>query len=105
MITDKDNNIIHASPDIMMTYGEPYVEDDKLESYGEHVDQLTGEVTQMTELDDELGLPVVPKMTIFQKYGVHCDPKKNSFYESLYYQFEKRGSLSEKQVNALKNSR
>lgn len=56
-------------------------------------------------IDDELGLEVVVKETIFEKYGVHCDPKKNSFYESLYRQFEAKGRLSEKQVNALRNPR
>ena len=108
MVTDSKDNIVYASPEMMMTYGEPYVEHNTMEepkSYGEHIDRETGEITQLTELDDELGLPVIPKKTIFEKYGVHCDPRKNSFYESLYHQFEKKGSLSEKQVNALRNSR
>ncbi len=57
------------------------------------------------EIDDELGLKVVPKQTIFQKYGVNCDPKANSFQLSLHRQFERNGRLSEKQINALRNSK
>ena len=58
------------------------------------------------ELDPDLGLPIVkevPRPSIFIKYGVHCDPKKNSFHASLHKQYEAKGYLSEKQINALRN--
>jgi hypothetical protein len=63
-------------------------------------------VTHSTaEVDDELGLELVPdKPSIFAKYGVQCDPTKNSFHKSLYDQYQARGSLSEKQINALRKT-
>jgi len=57
------------------------------------------------ELDDELGLPIVKqveKPSIFVKYGVQCDPDKNSFHASLHRQYHEKGYLSPKQVNALR---
>jgi hypothetical protein len=57
------------------------------------------------EIDDELGLELIPeKPSIFTKYGVQCDPTKNSFHKSLYDQYMRRGSLSEKQINALRKT-
>ena len=53
-------------------------------------------------VDDELGLDIVQKPTIWEKYRVQCDPTKNSFHESLHDQFERKGYLSPKQVDALR---
>ena len=53
-------------------------------------------------IDDELGLPLVNKETIWTKYGVECHPDKNSFHKSLHEQFEKKGYLSPKQLKALR---
>jgi len=88
---------------------------ERLEGYTIHTDmELTyGEGSELfiekfdryhkpIELDDELGLPLVAKDTIFTKYGVNCDPDKNSFHKSLFDQFENKGYLSPKQVNALR---
>ena len=84
-LTDNDRiESIELSYEDIMPYGEP---------------SFTGEPL---EIDEDLGLEVVQKPTIFEKYGVHCDPNKNSFYRSLFDQFEKRGSLSERQINALR---
>ncbi len=57
-----------------------------------------------TEVDDELGLEIVQKETVEQKYGVKLDPR-NDFHNSLKEQFEQRGRLSEKQVYCLRNPR
>ena len=54
------------------------------------------------ELDDDLGLPIVQKETIWTKYGVVCEPDKNDFHQSLHDQFERKGYLSPKQINALR---
>ncbi len=94
MITDSNDTIIHMSKEEAETYDEAVNADPHAQP-----DSPTGEI------DDELGLEVVPKQTIFQKYGVNCDPKKNSFQLSLYNQFERNSRLSEKQVNALRNSK
>jgi len=53
-------------------------------------------------IDDELGLPLVVKPTIWEKYGVVCSPNENDFHASLYDQFERKGYLSPKQINALR---
>ena len=91
MVIDSNDNVIFMSGEEALTYdGEEYT---------------TMLLEQTPEVDDELCLAIVPKQTIMDKYGVHCDPKKNSFHESLYNQFESKGRLSEKQVNALRNSR
>ena len=87
MVIDSNNNIVYMSTDEAETYetvptGDTYPDP--------------------KELDPDLGLEVVVKQTIFDKYGVHCDPNTNSFYASLHRQFEKNGSLSERQVNALR---
>ena len=88
------------------TFGSWEQDADPMYKYTERVNQHTGEVTQEpVELDDELGLAVVAKKTIFEVYGVHCDPSKNNFHASLHDQFERNGRLSEKQINALKNPR
>ena len=88
MVVDSSNMIVYMDSDTAETYG--------AEQKGSML------LEQTPEIDDELGLEIVQKKTIFQKYGVHCDPNKNSFYASLHRQFEKNGSLSEKQVNALR---
>ena len=93
MVVDSSNMIVHMSTDEELTFG---LTSPKTEPVYEPIRQSE------PEIDDELGLEVVQKKTIFQKYGVHCDPNKNSFYASLHRQFEKNGSLSEKQVNALR---
>jgi len=80
MVIDSNNNIVYMSTDEAETY----------------------ETVPTKELDPDLGLEVVVKQTIFDKYGVHCDPTTNSFYASLHRQFEKNGRLSERQVNALR---
>jgi len=87
MIIDADNNIVHMSVEEEETYetvptGETYPDP--------------------KEMDKDLGLAVVAKPTIFEKYGVHCDPKKNNFHRSLYEQYEMRGTLSIKQIDALR---
>ena len=53
------------------------------------------------QIDTELGLEIVQKPTIWQKYGVNCDPDDSNFHKSLYDQFERKGYLSPKQVKAL----
>ena len=90
MVIDSTDTIVYMDADEALSY-------EDIMPYGEP--SFTG---KPKELDDELGLEIVQKTTIFQKYGVKCDPNKNSFYRSLYDQFEKRGTLSEKQVNALR---
>jgi len=57
--------------------------------------------TVYIEIDDDLGLEVVPTETIESKYGIkHI--KDNSFTRSLREQFERNGRLSEKQINCLR---
>ena len=53
------------------------------------------------EVDDELGLPIVAQETMEEKYGL-SNLKDNSFTRSLREQFERKGRLSEKQVNCLR---
>ncbi len=91
MVVDQSNTIVHMSADEELTYGLTSPKTEPVE------DSIYD-----PEIDDELGLEIVVVQTIFQKYGVHCDPSKNSFYASLHRQFEKSGSLSVKQVNALR---
>ncbi len=81
MVVNTHDEIIHMDSETAETYGGNYIES--------------------PEVDDELGLEVVHKPTILEKYGVHCDPLKNSFHASLYKQFEDKGYLSPKQLKAL----
>ena len=74
---------------------EHWVDDDEIR-------ELFSKPSAPKEIDEELGLELKPQETIFSKYGVKCDPQKNSFHRSLYEQFQARGRLSEKQVNALR---
>ena len=57
---------------------------------------------ELKVIDNDLGLEIVEKPTIWEKYRVQCDPNKNSFHKSLYDQFERKGYLSPKQVEALR---
>ena len=71
------------------------------ETLGQGAELFREETKQ--DIDNDLGLPLVPeKPTIFEKYGVHCDPDKNSFHKSLFDQYQRKGYLSEKQINALR---
>ena len=89
-IIDADNNIVHMSVEEAETYEEERHHCDPVKNF------------PPKEMDKDLGLAVVAKPTIFEKYGVHCDPKKNNFHRSLYEQYEMRGALSIKQINALR---
>ncbi len=96
MVVDSSNTIVYMDSDTAETYGA------EQKGRRHQVANIPDIQVDPVEIDDELGLEIVQKKTIFQKYGVHCDPNKNSFYASLHRQFEKNGSLSEKQVNALR---
>ena len=74
-----------------------YIVTDMIDTYQDKCFEELG-----VEVDDDLGLEVVEKPTIWEKYRVQCDPDKNSFHESLYKQFEQKGYLSPKQVDALR---
>ncbi len=89
MIIDSNDLIVHMSTEEAETYG---------------AEEYTSMLLEQTpvELDGDLGLPVVQKETILQKYGVKCEPDKNSFHKSLHDQFDKKGYLSPKQINALR---
>jgi len=63
------------------------------------------ETTVEVEIDEELGLPIVKKETIEQKYGLPPLDPRNDFHNSLKEQFEQRGRLSDKQVYCLRNPR
>ena len=93
MVIDQYDNIIHADKELMATYDEGTK---ALFKKDINVD------LKETKIDDKLGLPILSKPTIFEKYGVHCNPKKNNFHRSLYEQYEMRGALSIKQINALR---
>ena len=54
------------------------------------------------EIDDDLGLPIVEKETVYSKYGVYLQPDKNDFHKSLQTQFDRKGFLSEKQLRCIK---
>ena len=56
---------------------------------------------QPVEIDDDLGLAIVPQETLESKYGL-SGLKDNSFVRSLREQFERKGFLSQKQVNCLR---
>ena len=73
-------------------------------TYGEGSELFIEKFDRYHEADSptELGLPLAVKDTIFTKYGVNCDPDKSSFHKSLFDQFENKGYLSPKQVNALR---
>ena len=62
-----------------------------------------GYVAQPKEIDDELGLEIVVKETIEQKYGVPKLDPRNDFHNSLKKQYEQNGSLSRRQVDCLMN--
>jgi len=61
--------------------------------------------TVEVEIDEELGLPIVQKETIEQKYGTPPLDPRNDFHNSLKEQFERNGRLSHRQVSCLKNPR
>ena len=82
MVVNERNEIIHMDDDMADSYGVTYNVSDNI--------------------DDELGLEIVEKPSIFAKYGVECDPDKNSFHASLHRQYHEKGYLSPKQVNALR---
>lgn len=85
MVTDSNNTIVHMSTEEAETFG-----------------LVMKVVDEPAEVDDELGLAIVSKPTIMEKYGVHCDPDKNSFHKSLFDQYQNRGTLSPKQIQALR---
>ena len=82
---------------------EEYISTPMDETYGEGAELFREGYVK--KIDDELGLEIVEPVerpSIFAKYGVKCDPAKNSFHKSLYDQYQARGTLSPKQINALK---
>ena len=87
MVVDKDNVIVHMDSETAESYEAKLVDD-----YN----------PTAKELDDDLGLEVVEKLSIFDRYGVQCNPDKNSFHRSLFTQYEKKGYLSPKQIDALR---
>jgi hypothetical protein len=50
------------------------------------------------EMDSELGLEVVKKPTIYEKYGITLDPD-NTFHASVQRFFDKNGFITPKQLN------
>ena len=54
-----------------------------------------------TEVCDELGLPFVEKPTVTELYGVYLD-KGNSFHKSLQEQFDRKGYLTDRQLNCVR---
>jgi len=92
MVTDNKGTIVYMNKDEAETFG------------AEEYATMLAEQTPI--LDSDLGLELIPEQpSIFEKYGVHCDPTKNSFYKSLYDQYQKSGRLSERQIDALKKPR
>ena len=79
-----------------------YIVTDMIDTYQDKCFEELGVEQPSREVDNDLGLEIVEKPTIWEKYRVQCDPDKNSFHESLYRQFEQKGYLSPKQVNALR---
>ena len=75
---------------------------DMIDTYQDKCFEELIEPSSPIEVDDELGLEVVQKETIWTKYGVACEPTKNDFHKSLHEQFERKGYLSPKQLNALR---
>ncbi len=55
------------------------------------------------KMDDSLGLPLVDNPTIFEKYGINID-KSNPFHRSLDTFFNRRGYLTDKQLNAIRKN-
>jgi len=53
-------------------------------------------------IDDDLGLEIVEKNSILELYGVLINPESNAFHKSLQEQFDRKGFLSEKQINCLR---
>ena len=53
------------------------------------------------EIDDELGLEIVEKPTVYEKYQIMLHPD-NSFHASLQGFFDKNGFLTPKQLNAVR---
>ena len=54
-------------------------------------------------IDDSLGLPIVDKPTIFEKYGITID-KSIPFHRSLDTFFNMRGYLTDRQLNAIRKN-
>ncbi len=55
------------------------------------------------KMDDSLGLPLVDNPTIFEKYGITID-KSIPFHRSLDTFFNRRGYLTDKQLNAIRKN-
>ena len=72
------------------------------DTFPEAYNIATEQAEDTREIDELTGLPYTDAETIFSKYGVYCKPNKNSFHESLQRQFDSKGFLSPKQVNALR---
>ncbi len=53
------------------------------------------------ELDELTGLPIKERETILSKYGIRVSPK-NNFHKSLIEQFDKKGFLSERQLDCIR---
>jgi len=56
---------------------------------------------KQVEIDDELGLEVVEKETVYSKYQVYLQ-RDNSFHDSLQEFFDKTGFLTSKQLQAVR---
>jgi len=92
MVTDNKGTIVYMNKDEAETFG-----------YIAPTDEV---YPDPKEIDSDLGLELVPEQpSIFEKYGVYCDPTKNSFYKSLHDQYQKSGRLSERQIDALRKPR
>ena len=57
-----------------------------------------------SELDEATGLPIVKRESVYEKYGIYLQPEKNSFHKSLQEQFDKRGTLSAKQIACIRKN-
>jgi len=94
MVADKDGNILYMSKDEEETH-------ESIDVFKRNHKNAILDFLGVVEVDDDLGLEIVQKPTIWQKYGVNCDPDDSNFHKSLYDQFERKGYLSPKQVKAL----
>lgn len=89
---------IYISTPIEETYGEG------IELFRDSKHLICVEIKQPKhpiEIDPELGLEVVEKPTIQEKYGIILDPE-NSFHASVQRFFDKNGFITDKQLNCFK---
>ena len=101
---DRDECLVHSTPIEDTLEGWDYSKDDAFSvPTREHIDQHTGEITQVPiEVDDDLGLELVHKPSIKEKYGIVLDTTTNSFHKSIQSFFDRNGYLTDKQLNCFK---